>query len=308
MVHQILGPRLAARLALIAATLVGSMLFAPPVFGFCRSTTCGVQRPPPGCERDANGCWNGTPLFWEQQCISFSVAEAASPKLGIDYETAEAAVQRGFGLWPNISCAQGGPPSIAVMSRGPLQCERREYNSTGPNANAVLFRDSGWTHDSQAIALTTVTFSSRTGKILGADIEINSEGYELTPDMVAHVVGHEAGHFFGLDHSPDPDALMFFMYSIDARAVEPAAHADDVAAICDVYPFNPSTVECNFEPEKGFAVDCGGNVTASCAVPPGPPSGKRAVGALALLLVTVAGAVHRWRRRGARGRRGDGNI
>src|SRR5207253_2466481 len=143
---------------------------------------------------------SGIPLFWRQRCLTFSVGAAGSPTLGLDYGAAESLVQAGFELWPNAYCG-GTTPTIAIMNRGPLTCDRREFNATGPNANAVLFRDSGWRYDGSIIALTSVVFNSRTGEILGADMEINSGGYRLTPINLQYVVAHESGHFYGLDHS-----------------------------------------------------------------------------------------------------------
>jgi len=279
----------AALAALVFSTVVA--LDAAPALAYCRTTTCAVASPPTECIRDLNGCYaSGIPLFWRQRCLTFSVGAAGSPALGLDYTAAEALIRSGFELWPNADCA-GAPPAIAIMSRGPLMCDRREYNSTGPNANAVLFRDTGWPYDGSIIALTSVVFNSRTGDILGADMEINSGGYPLTPINVEYVVAHESGHFYGLDHSSDPSAIMYFEYGLD-RTDQPVLTQDDNAAICAAYPPARITPECTYEPPKGFATDCGGNVIGSCAVVPASdaeaPQGGRTV-ALALVLAAIAG-------------------
>jgi hypothetical protein len=298
MVHRTLGPRLTASIALI-----GGALAVSPAFGFCRTTTCAVLKPPPSCVRDAQGCLAaGIPLQWPQQCLSFSVNQAGSAKLGLDYAAALDLVQRGFGLWPSAMCADGGFPSIAVTSLGPLICDQHEYNPLGPNANAILFRDQGWTHDPQAIALTSVTFNARTGQILDADMEINSGGFPLSPQDLEYVFAHESGHFFGLDHSPDQSAVMYFEYAV-GNTSDAKLTPDDVAAICTAYPTGRMTPACDFQPPDGFATDCGGNVLAACAVAPGPPSARRSGGAAAALLLGIAVASLRgWRRYGHRRR------
>jgi hypothetical protein len=44
---------------------------------------------------------------------------------------------------------------------------------------------------------------------------------------------------------------------------------DDVAAICAAYPSDRVTsAVCNFEPERGYASDCGGDVEGSCHFAP----------------------------------------
>lgn len=265
LVHRI-RHRAAVAGAPVVMTLLALILGPGRAAAFCRTTTCAVQSPPASCVRDQDGCWAaGIPLIWPEQCLSFSVSGQGSPRLGLDYPTAQDLVQRAFSLWATASCPDGFP-TIAFASRGPLMCERREYNPSGPNANAVLFRDSDWAHDPAAIALTTVTFADSTGTLLNADMEINSFGYDqLGPAELQFVVAHEAGHFLGLDHSPDPTALMFYRDSFDPT-MEPHLAADDLAGLCAIYSPGRAVPQCSFEPPHGFAADCGGNVTAACAV------------------------------------------
>jgi len=289
-----------------AGALLALVLPARPAFAFCRTTTCAVANPPPSCSRDPQtGCWQeGIPLLWPQQCISYAVNTAGSPLLGLDYAAAATIIDQAFSHWPTASCSDGGSPSVAVMGRTGLTCDRVEYNPTGPNANAILFRDDGWTHDPAAYALTTVAFSTKTGQILDADMEINTP--LLTVGDLDFVVTHESGHFLGLDHSPDPTAVMYFQYG--GGAVMPQLSDDDLAAICTAYPTSRSAPACDFEPPKGYATDCGGDVIAACAVAPEPLSPEvtsspvasspgwidgLAIGAVALTL-----GVRRRRRRG----------
>ncbi len=263
------------------AILVGLAALALPgrtAFAFCRTTTCAVASPPASCTRDiSTGCWQaGIPLLWPQQCISYAVNTAGSPRLGLDYSGAAAIVDSAFNHWPTASCSDGGSPSVAFMGRTGLTCDRVEYNPTGPNANAILFRDDNWTHDSSAIALTTVAFSVRTGQIFDADMEINTP--LLTVADLEFVVTHESGHFVGLDHSPDPTAVMYFQYNGGPAQLS----TDDVDAICTAYPTSRQTPACDFEPPKGFATDCGGDVIAACSIAADPPSPEVASSASAL--------------------------
>lgn len=289
--------------AILSVAVLGALAWpATDAFAYCRTTTCAVQSPPPECTRDlATGCWQqGIPLLWPQQCISYAVSSAGSKGLGLDYAAASAIIDQGFAHWPTAACSDGGAPSIAFMSRPGLTCDLVEYNPTGPNANAILFRDEGWKHDPMAIALTTVAFNVRTGVILDADMEINTP--LLTEADLEFVATHESGHFLGLDHSPDPTAIMFFQYA--GGGFNPRLSTDDLDAICTAYPTARSTPVCDFEPPKGFATDCGGDVVAACAVAPAAAS-ERDPGWIGALGLVAGAAVYRLRqaRRQARQRR-----
>ncbi|MES1205985.1 MAG: matrixin family metalloprotease [Pseudomonadota bacterium] len=296
MVHRVLGP------ALVVGVACGVVLAVPGAArAFCRTTTCAVTDPPPECARDADGCFTaGIPLVWQQQCVSMAIAAGGSSRLGLDFSAAENVTAAGFSLWVTTPCDGGGFPSIAVMNRGPLTCETTEFNPTGPNANAVLFRDDGWPHDPSAIALTTVSFNPRTGKILDVDMEINSE-MALNTLSLQYVIGHEAGHFLGLDHSADPTALMYYRHSL-GDTVAPVLQPDDLAAVCAAYPTDRAVPLCDFEPAQGFATDCGGNVKGGCGVARGAPAGGRSGGLLAAGF-TVAAIAWGWRGRRRRARR-----
>lgn len=238
--------------------------------------------------------------------MSFSVEQTGSPKAGLDYASALQIVSGAFARWPAATC-EDGAPSIAVQATAPLVCERVEYNPTGPNGHGVIFRDDSWPHDPAIIGLTTVTFNVKTAEILDADMEINTAEQPFTPDIMSFVVTHEAGHFFGVDHTRDPSAIMYPQFSGFVAAGGVALTPDDVAAICAAYPASrPRSTTCDFEPPKGFAPDCGGDVVASCAIHVGePPSTPDEVLLAALMTGIVAAATSRRRRPTPPGGRGE---
>ena len=235
----------------------------------CRTTTCAASNAPPECARDPfTECWVvGAPLAWPEACVSFAVEARGVPALGLDYSATEALVTQAFATWPNTSCPDGFP-SISVTSFGPLACTELEYQPSGPNSNAVLFRESNWEHEPSAIGLTTVTFDTTIGRIMDADIEINLSGFQLSVDDLRYVLTHEAGHFFGLDHSADAQALMYTHYDFVDQLGPPVLTADDVAAICSAYPLSRAMTACDFEPPRGFSAECGGDVEGGCSVTP----------------------------------------
>ena len=320
------GATLAAGLLLFVAAL------APRQSGaFCRTTTCAATGdcapreclqdsstdrecasacPPARClATDDNGCLTkGIPLFWTRRCLSFSLEATGSPVLGLGYADLLPVAQQAFGLWPQAACS-GGPPAIAVTSLAPLTCDVIEQNRTGPNANGVIFQDQRWDYGTEIIGLTTVSFDGRTGEIIGADMQINTfiYGVEFTPEGLSYTIAHESGHFFGLAHSREAGSLMFFQSSAGITA-SPALTPDDVAGICAIYPPLPATSSsaplCDpdpragaFEPAGGFAPDCGGDVTAACAIPPGAPGAGAASIGLAAASISVAGRRRRSRPR-----------
>ncbi|MFO0614300.1 MAG: matrixin family metalloprotease [Polyangiaceae bacterium] len=86
------------------------------------------------------------------------------------------------------------------------------------------------------------------------------------PVDLASVLVHETGRFLGLQHSLDDTATMrpfYDMGSTELRDVAP----DDVAAICALYPPDPSVDEtCNPLGRHGFSPDClAAQTEADCA-------------------------------------------
>lgn len=100
--------------------------------------------------------------------------------------------------------------------------------SDGSCANAVDAQGvpyACWDHSDGTIGLTTLTFSTRTGLILDADIEFNASNYLFTtissppcdpgkesPQCVAYdlqnTATHEIGHVVGFDHTDNPGSTM----------------------------------------------------------------------------------------------------
>lgn len=289
MVHRFLARRVAAAAALLCVALTSAKAWS-----FCRTTTCSPSNAPAYCaENPATGCaLYGAPLFWEQGCVSFSVEWNGSPGLGLTYIEAEQLITQAFQRWLTVDCTTPpfefpNPPAIAVTSLGPTWCERKEFNPEGPNSNAVIFVDQGWTGPSVALAITTVSFNAKTGLIYGADLEINSENYDLDVNQLSYVLTHEAGHYLGLDHSKEPDALMNETYALGGAEV--ALGADDIEAICAAYdPSRPVTRTCNPEPDNGYSPDCGGDVEVGCALAPARSPSVFAGAALGVLAALFA--------------------
>jgi len=283
-------------LALALAAAVGTI--ARPARAFCRTTTCDA------CPRDADGCTiGGIPIAWRQRCVSYSLQPDVAP--GLTYEGVAAVLDLAFGAWQEVTCtpADGAPAISASNAFGVALCQRHEYNQHQANANIIVFRDASWTYTNatNALALTTVTYSTRTGDILDVDMEINGTmSFSLEPGGngpdLQSVVTHEAGHFLGLDHSQRPGATMRPYYNPDMQHLG----ADDIAGICTIYPPDTSKAPCDFTPRQGFSAECALDPTEGgrCSTAPGRTAARSgsaaSIGAAAWLLL--------WRR--SRRRRG----
>jgi hypothetical protein len=294
MIHRSLGSSL-----LCALVVAGATVHAEPAMA-CLTTTCAAENPAPGCVRDfETDCWlAGEPLQWREPCVSFSVDARGIPPLGFGQADAESLVVSSFAPWLSTEC-EGGFPSIAVRSRGSLDCVKVEYNSEGPNSNAVIFQTARWPHEPIAIGVTTVSFDPDTGRIVDADIEVNLTGGGLDFFDINYVLTHEIGHFFGIDHSRDMSAVMFAQSRSSSFDAPPVLSADDQNAICLAYPTARAVGECDFEPEKGYSPVCGGDIEASCAVR-SPPHERR--GAPGALFFAAVGALACARKKAGRAR------
>lgn len=263
------APLLAISLALAAGTL---LLSATQAHAYCRAASC-PEKDEPGriCDpASTDDC--GTPLLWARPCVGFNVQRDASEQATLSQ--AEGLFTKAFEAWMNAACP-GGHPGIRASYTGSVACATVEYNTDKANANLIVFRDEEWPHSGAGVlAMTTVTFSRSTGEIYDADIEVNTALHDFAVAETAigvdllSVATHEAGHFFGLAHSADPDATMFAVYTpgtISQRTLE----ADDVAGICDAYPANASPGECDTVPRHGFSTLCGEDQTEGSGGGPG---------------------------------------
>lgn len=247
----------------LAVALFGclSLTLAGSAAAYCRTTTCDPKtqdcNPPLGQE-----CTDvGKPLFWPNRCVGFTLQKDANPE--IPFDTFSLVVRRSFDSWLAADCA-GSPPSIEIHDLGAISCGAAEYNQYTGNANILLFRNTSWpyTDSSHTLALTTVTFNTKTAEIYDVDIEVNAAQVHITTSDTAveydlqAILTHELGHFFGLAHSGDAKSSMYARYkrgTLDLRTLE----QDDLDGICAVYPADRSAAACDPTPRRGLKDTCG---------------------------------------------------
>jgi hypothetical protein len=133
-----------------------------------------------------------------------------------------------------------------------------------------------WEHESLAIALTTTTYDPQSGRILDADVELNSPSFIFStvdapvcvkPNYstscvawdVENTVTHEIGHMMGLDHTLYPGSTM----NPTAPPGELSKRVLDTGTrsfVCDAYPKGGVSKDCVIPPATGIL----GNVSTGC--------------------------------------------
>jgi hypothetical protein len=259
------------RMVLLSTTIgLALAIWVGQAGAFCRSTTCRGE-----CPTDGNGCPStGQPLFWPRSCLGFSLQKNGTQSL--DLADVRLAIQKSFQAWSEVPCVAGvgAAASMTFSEIEDVACNKSQYNADGANVNVVIFRDDDWTYHGidGTLAKTAVTYDDTTGEIFDADIEINAAFNNLTVtdtkvgyDLRA-IVTHEAGHFIGIAHSPDPVATMFATYAPGSFAGRALAD-DDVAAICAVYPPGRQG-SCDTTPRGGLGATCADPAKSGCGVAP----------------------------------------
>lgn len=309
--------RLALRLAASLSFCVAlTALRTEDAHAFCRTNSCDPARGEV-CTLDEKGCKiGGKELYWQSSCVSFAVQREGSLRNGIDAATFDQVIATAFETWMTADCGDGTHPAITVASLGQVACDEVEYTKGG-NANIYLFRDDKWLESGpgNALALTTVWYDPKTGKIYDADVEVNGSVGSTdpaSPDYTSRItnsapedgadlpsiITHEAGHFLGLDHTP------FRMGSTMDVSYDPGSgnlrvlSTDDQAGICEIYPPDRVAETNDCAPRHGFSSSCYAPPEDSCSLSaPGASRSTRAPWlALALGLGTLLGA-RRLRRR-----------
>ena len=120
----------------------------------------------------------------------------------------------------------------------------------GAEQNCIVVTSTGWAPEHpdniSAAMLTVLSYTPASGFLGDVDIDINEQGFDFAiddeiedpEDFVDYrfAVAHELGHVYGLDHSEDPNAIMYSdgdIYLSDNNPTEP--QADDFDGVCAVY-------------------------------------------------------------------------
>jgi len=209
---------------------------------------------------------NGPSVQWEARTVGYRLHETCSADIA-DTAACLDALRASFQPWTDIDCSD-----FRFEDQGTTADARTGYDWRRPQdaINTVVFREGneanpldGWTHQRGALAITTVTFNSRTGKILDADIEVNgapngtreykfqlcdATGSDCGDNDLRNTITHEAGHALGLDHPPPTQPLSseatMFASAPSGEIKKRDLSQDDLAGVCNIYPTGAANAPC----------------------------------------------------------------
>lgn len=301
------------------------LLVTTQALAFCRQTSCvettelvcdkfedpdDCHTVEHTCAEDAQGCViDGALLHRTSPCLSFAVARGNGSAFGLTDDQFAAIVLQAFERWSSVDCGGGQKPGFNIQSAGLVVAKSPHFCAEVSLNTSTWFLSRPWTSDGALLANAVTTSGVANAEIFDADVELNVDkilrdfpGADHSEVLLA-VVTHEAGHFLGLAHSPEPQAVMYEGYS-RGLAARPLTE-DDIQGICEIFPPESAPSECSApgvaeaglektacaaamqstDPEKEPEGTAGsGNAARGCSVASlSPRANARALGACLLI-------------------------
>lgn len=216
--------------AVASATLLAALSFTSPASAFCRTTTCEPDLE--SCGRDDRGCvTSGVHLRWTRLPIVYRLAARGST--AFERNDARAKIASAFDVWTRAVCSDGRRTSLVVVEGDPIPEDKPLGLKRGPEPFGIYFRDGTWPYPAATttLAITNQEYGKESGRIIYADIEINTRKTSLV--ILDLVAVHEAGHYLGLAHSQEPGSIMAAAYD---SAGTRGPNDDDLAGVCEMFP------------------------------------------------------------------------
>lgn len=230
------------------------------------ATAC-PQQSEPYVRYHANGQPTAPCLSWLTRDLTYEISDAGSARTPGDTE--RDAVTASFATWQAVAddCSDFHfRDGHGASSKNLVVWRERTCEAAAP-ALDPCFQDGTcsdtydcWDDDAQSLALTRLTYSTSTGAILDATIQLNAahwlfttvdsppcrEGAEATTCVASDVqntVTHEIGHLLGLDHVPGASSTMSAtapLAETSKRAIDPGTRD----GFCHIYPRANPTPSC----------------------------------------------------------------
>lgn len=183
-----------------------------------------------------------TPLFWKERDIA--VRAAIFTSADVAPEGVESAVEASIAEWR--TAAADCSDLVLRMGATPTDESTNLFGGMRDGENRIVWREDEWPLEvsPDALAITTTVYRTASGEILDADIDVNGVHFQwsatddpaATLNDVQNTLTHELGHLLGFAHTIEPEATMYGS-SDPGEIAKRSLHADDIAAVCTVYPF-----------------------------------------------------------------------
>ncbi|MFW5920893.1 MAG: matrixin family metalloprotease, partial [Polyangiales bacterium] len=175
------------------------------------------------------------------------------PSSDLGESTTISEVRSGMDEWTTMDCT-----SLTTSWEG----------TTGSTAGSrdgvsmIGWVESGWPHGSGAIGVTGPQWNY-SGCITEADMQMNGVNYTWVTGSGSggsvnafSIIAHEGGHYYGLGHSSDSSAIMYYSY----RGGTASINADDREGICTLYPGDGGGTmgECDIDDDCPSGQTCDG--------------------------------------------------
>jgi hypothetical protein len=186
----------------------------------------------------------GACLWWQNRALTYYVNDACSKDVPLN--SCQAAVEASGQAWNQPECTDLRFTYKGTTPRTDVGFDQNNWNN---NINLLIWQETNWTHDRRAIALTTTTYDTETGKVVDADIEFNGKYFAFSTSDTAvrtdirNTLTHELGHFFGLDHNNLPDSTMY-ANADEGETIKRDLSQDDIDGECYIYPLGEKTPMC----------------------------------------------------------------
>jgi len=150
--------------------------------------------------------------------------------------TTVAELTRAMDDWGLLSCSSLDPVYLGTSSASAV---------SGDGMSVVEVIDQDWPYDANVIGMSTRVLGA--GCIVESDVVLNGENYDFVTrpgyrtEINAYSAAlHEAGHFYGLGHSQQSTAAMYYRYGAGTREIS----TDDSQGLCYLYPAGDPPPDC----------------------------------------------------------------